>query len=65
ALDKLSRTLNGPIIASGGCGSMEHYKQIFEQSNVDAALAASVFHFGEIGIPELKEYLKNQSIDIR
>lgn len=65
ALDKLSRTVNVPIIASGGCGSMEHFKQIFEQSNVDAALAASVFHFGEIGIPELKEYLKNQSIDIR
>jgi len=65
ALNKLSRTVNVPIIASGGCGSMEHFKQIFEQSNVDAALAASVFHFGEIGIPELKEYLKNQSIDIR
>ncbi|MFN6015131.1 MAG: imidazole glycerol phosphate synthase subunit HisF [Flavobacteriales bacterium] len=65
ALDKLSRTVNVPIIASGGCGSMEHFKEIFEQSNVDAALAASVFHFGEIGIPELKEYLKNQSIDIR
>lgn len=65
ALDKLSRTVNVPIIASGGCGSMEHFKQIFEQSNVDAALAASVFHFGEIGIPELKEYLKNQSIDVR
>ncbi|MFN5786273.1 MAG: imidazole glycerol phosphate synthase subunit HisF [Flavobacteriia bacterium] len=65
ALNKLSRTVNVPIIASGGCGSMEHFKQIFEQSNVDAALAASVFHFGEIGIPELKEYLKNQSIDVR
>jgi cyclase len=65
ALDKLSRTVNVPIIASGGCGSMEHFKEIFEQSNVDAALAASVFHFGEIGIPELKEYLKNQSIDVR
>lgn len=65
ALDKLSRTVNVPIIASGGCGSMEHFKEVFEQSNVDAALAASVFHFGEIGIPELKEYLKNQSIDVR
>jgi cyclase len=65
ALDKLSRTVNVPIIASGGCGTMEHFKEVFEKSNVDAALAASVFHFGEIGIPELKEYLKNQSIDVR
>lgn len=65
ALDRLSQTVNVPIIASGGCGSMEHFKEVFEQSNVDAALAASVFHFGEIGIPELKEYLKNQSIDVR
>ena len=65
ALDKLSRTVNVPIIASGGCGSMEHFKEVFQQSNVDAALAASVFHFGEIGIPELKDYLKKQSIDVR
>jgi cyclase len=65
ALDKLSRTVNVPIIASGGCGTMEHFKEVFEKSNVDAALAASVFHFVEIGIPELKEYLKNQSIDVR
>ena len=65
ALDTLSRTVNVPIIASGGCGSMEHFQEVFEQSNVDAALAASVFHFGEIGIPELKEYLKNHSIDVR
>jgi cyclase len=65
ALDKLSRTVNVPIIASGGCGSMEHFKEVFERSNVDAALAASVFHFGEIQIPELKKYLKNHSIDVR
>lgn len=65
ALDKLSRTVNVPIIASGGCGSMEHFKEVFQQSNVDAALAASVFHFGEIGIPELKDYLKKQSIYVR
>lgn len=65
ALDQLSRTVNVPIIASGGCGSMEHFKEVFEKSNVDAALAASVFHFGEIAIPELKTYLKNNSIDVR
>jgi cyclase len=44
---------------------MEHFKEVFEKSNVDAALAASVFHFGEIAIPKLKNYLKNNSIDIR
>jgi cyclase len=65
ALDQLSKTVNVPIIASGGCGSMEHFKEVFEKSNVDAALAASVFHFGEIAIPELKTYLKNNSIDVR
>lgn len=64
-LDKLSKTVNVPIIASGGCGSMGHFKEVFEKSNVDAALAASVFHFGEIAIPELKTYLKNNSIDVR
>jgi cyclase len=65
ALDQLSKTVNVPIIASGGCGSMEHFKEVFEKSNVDAALAASVFHFGEIAIPELKSYLKENSIDVR
>jgi imidazole glycerol-phosphate synthase subunit HisF len=65
ALDQLSKVVNVPIIASGGCGSMEHFKEVFEKSNVDAALAASVFHFGEIAIPELKTYLKNNSIDVR
>jgi cyclase len=65
ALDQLSKTVNVPIIASGGCGSMEHFKEVFKKSNVDAALAASVFHFGEIAIPELKSYLKENSIDVR
>ena len=65
ALDQLSKTVNVPIIASGGCGSMEHFREVFEKSNVDAALAASVFHFGEIAIPELKSYLKENSIDVR
>jgi cyclase len=65
ALDRLSKTVNVPIIASGGCGSMEHFKEVFEESNVDAALAASVFHFGEIGIPELKGFLKEEGIEVR
>lgn len=65
ALDRFTKTVNVPVIASGGCGSMEHFKDVFQRSNVDAALAASVFHFGEISIPELKDYLKNNSIDVR
>jgi cyclase len=57
--------VNVPIIASGGCGSKEHFKEVFQETNVDAALAASVFHFGEIAIPELKNYLRNNKIEIR
>jgi len=65
ALDKLAKCVNVPIIASGGCGSKEHFKDVFQETNVDAALAASVFHFGEIAIPELKSYLRNNKIEIR
>lgn len=65
ALEKLSKTVNVPIIASGGCGTMDHFKEVFEKTNVDAALAASVFHFGEIGIGELKMYLSDNDIDVR
>ena len=64
-LYKLAKCVNVPIIASGGCGKVEHFKEVFEQTNVDAALAASVFHFGEIEIPALKNYLKTNNIDIR
>ncbi len=65
ALKQLSEEVGVPIIASGGCGNKEHFKEVFEKSNVDAALAASVFHFGEIKIPELKKYLKNNKIEVR
>lgn len=58
ALNELSNCVSVPIIASGGCGKMEHFKTLFEESNTDAALAASVFHFGEIEIPDLKNYLR-------
>ncbi|MEY3237666.1 MAG: hypothetical protein RI883_1767, partial [Bacteroidota bacterium] len=64
-LSKLAKCVNVPIIASGGCGKIEHFKEVFEQTNVDAALAASVFHFGEIEIPALKNYLKTNNIEIR
>lgn len=65
ALKKLNENLNIPIIASGGAGKMEDFAEVFEKSNIDAALAASVFHYGEIEIPELKQYLKNKNIPIR
>ncbi|MCL1068795.1 imidazole glycerol phosphate synthase subunit HisF [Shewanella olleyana] len=54
-----------PLIASGGAGTMAHFKDVFEQANVDAALAASVFHKGIIDINELKQYLANENIAIR
>lgn len=54
-----------PVIASGGAGAMQHFADVFINANADAALAASVFHFGEIKIPELKEYLISKNIDVR
>lgn len=54
-----------PVIASGGAGTMEHFTAIFKDGKADAALAASIFHFKEIGIPELKNYLSTQQIPIR
>jgi imidazole glycerol-phosphate synthase subunit HisF len=54
-----------PIIASGGAGAMPHFAEVFETGKADAALAASVFHFREIPIPDLKNYLKNQNILVR
>lgn len=65
ALRQLSEQLQIPIIASGGAGTMPHFKDAFEQGQVDAALAASIFHFGEINIPDLKAYLHQQQIPIR
>ncbi len=65
ALAKLSESLSIPVIASGGAGKKEHFKDAFILGKADAALAASVFHFGEIKIPELKKYLANEGINIR
>ncbi len=65
ALARLSDTLSIPVIASGGAGAKEHFRDAFSVGHADAALAASVFHFGEIGIPELKQYLKNEGIAVR
>lgn len=65
ALAKLSTELNIPIIASGGAGSIQHFVDTFQIGKADAALAASVFHFGEIPILELKQELKKQNILVR
>lgn len=65
ALDRLASTLTIPVIASGGAGAKEHFRDAFLQGHADAALAASVFHFGEISIPDLKEYLRGEDISVR
>ena len=65
ALAKLSALVNIPIIASGGAGSVQHFVDTFVKGKSDAALAASVFHFGEIPIPTLKQELKNNTIEVR
>lgn len=61
----VSEAVNVPVIASGGAGTMEHFKEVLTEGKADAALAASVFHYKEIEIPALKEYLKNNKIEIR
>jgi cyclase len=64
-LSKMASLVNIPIIASGGAGNMDHFKEVLAFGKADAALAASIFHYGEIAIPELKKYLKEQGIAIR
>lgn len=54
-----------PVIASGGAGTLEHFADVFEKAGADAALAASVFHYGEISIPEVKEFLKGKRVNVR
>jgi len=62
---QLAETLAVPIIASGGGGTMQHFVDVFQQAKADAALAASIFHFKEIAIPDLKRYLCEQNIEVR
>ncbi|WP_353195369.1 imidazole glycerol phosphate synthase subunit HisF [Parapedobacter defluvii] len=64
-LKKINDHLSIPLIASGGAGNEQHFVDVFQQSNVDAALAASVFHYGEILIPQLKDTLRQHGIEIR
>lgn len=54
-----------PVIASGGCGSLEHFARVFEETGCDAALAASLFHFGELTVPQVKEFLRTRDIPVR
>ena len=61
----LSKMLPVPVIASGGAGTVQHFKEVFEKANADAALAASIFHYKEIEIPVLKKYLYNQNVLVR
>ena len=65
ALRKLADSLTIPVIASGGAGAKEHFRDTFLNGHSDAALAASVFHFGEIPIPELKQYLQGEGVNVR
>jgi len=61
----VSEAVNVPVIASGGAGTMEHFIDVFENGKADAALAASIFHYDEIKIPELKKYLHKNNIEVR
>ncbi len=61
----LSRSLSIPVIASGGAGNVQHFADVFTEGQADAALAASIFHFGEVPIPVLKAFLRTQNIPIR
>lgn len=62
---QVSEMVDIPVIASGGAGTMEHFKDVFTEGKADAALAASIFHFKEIAIPDLKNYLRAQNIPVR
>jgi len=64
-LDQINAVLSIPLIASGGAGKTQHFIDVFKKANVDAALAASVFHYGEISIPELKAELRRHGINSR
>ena len=61
----VAAAVNIPVIASGGAGNLEHFYEVFAQGHADAALAASVFHYGEIPIPEVKKFLKQKKVNVR
>lgn len=61
----VTQAVSIPVIASGGCGSLEHFAQVFAETDCDAALAASLFHFGELTVSQVKEYLRKRKIPVR
>ena len=61
----VSNITNVPVIASGGCGKLEHFVEVFEEDAAEAALAASMFHYGEVTVEEVKRYLKDRNIPVR
>ena len=63
--DQLTRSVNIPVIASGGCGNLLHFKEVFEKTGADAALAASLFHYRELTIKQVKEYLQESQVLVR
>ncbi|MDM1096365.1 imidazole glycerol phosphate synthase subunit HisF [Myroides odoratimimus] len=62
---EVAKTVNIPVIVSGGAGSIDHFAQVFTQTQATGALAASIFHYGEVSIPELKQVLKTNNISVR
>jgi len=63
--DRVSKAVNIPVIASGGAGTMKHFKDLFTCTQATAGLAASIFHYGEVSIPDLKNYLRTNNIQVR
>ena len=63
--DAISKVVNIPVIASGGCGKLDHFSEVFEKTGADAALAASLFHFKELTVQQVKEHLRNKNIPVR
>ena len=61
----VTEAVSVPVIASGGCGSLEHFAQVFQETDCDAALAASLFHFGELTVPQVKDFLRGRNIPVR
>lgn len=63
--DAISKVVNIPVIASGGCGKLEHFSEVFEKTGADAALAASLFHFKELTVQQVKDHLRSRNIPVR
>ena len=63
--EKVCEVAQIPVIASGGCGNLEHFAEVFEKTHATAALAASLFHYGELSISQVKDYLRKRNISVR